>query len=196
MKIGIVSDVHGNTAGLAMALDRMGSVDELFCAGDVVDEYRFSNETVVLLRERGARCVKGNHDLGLLGPHGIRARSAAHVDADLVVWLDSQPLTIETIVDNKKLVITHASPFAPHNQYVFRHSPELQRFAEVDADYLLLGHTHTQMAVRVGGVLVVNPGSVGQAQDHSNGRRLSYAVLDTATDDVVFDNYDAPPRNP
>ena len=39
-------------------------------------------------------------------------------------------------------------------------------------------------------------GNGSEAQDHSNGRRLSYAVLDTATDDVVFDNYDAPPRNP
>lgn len=193
MRIGIVSDVHGNAAGLALALDRMGEVDELLCAGDIVDEFRFSNEVVAMLRDRGARCVQGNHDLGLLSPHGKRAREAAHVDADLVGWLADRPLTIETTVTGKKLVMTHASPFAPHNQYVWRHSPDLKRFAELDADFAVLGHTHTQMAVRVGTALVVNPGSVGQAQDHSNGRRLSYAVLDTTTDEVVFDDYEVAP---
>ena len=62
----------------------MGDVDELLCAGDMVEEYRFSNETVALLRDRDARCVLGNHDLGFLGPHGERARAAAHVDHELV----------------------------------------------------------------------------------------------------------------
>ena len=190
MRIGIVSDVHGNAAGLARALERMGDVDELLCAGDIVEEYRFSNEVVAMLRDRGARCVKGNHDLGLLGPYGTRAREAPHVDAGLVGWLAEQPLMIETTVNGKRLLMTHASPFAPHNQYVWRHSAELKRFAEIDAEYVVLGHTHTQMAVRAGSALVVNPGSVGHAQDHSNGRRLSYAILDSSTDEVVFDDYD------
>jgi putative phosphoesterase len=187
--IGIVSDIHGNAAGLAAALDRMGDVDELICAGDIVEDYRFSNETVALLRRRGARCVLGNHDTGLLGPHGARARAAAHVDRDLVDWLASHPLTIDTVVDGKRLVLTHASPCAPHTQYVIKHSPELKRIGDVDADYVIIGHTHAQMAERTRRPLVVNPGSAGQARDHSNGRKLSYAVLDTSTDEVVFDDY-------
>ena len=66
MKIGIVSDLHANAAGLAAALARMGPVDELLCVGDLVEESRFSNEVVTLLRDRGARCVLGNHDLQFL----------------------------------------------------------------------------------------------------------------------------------
>jgi len=190
LRIGIVSDIHGNVDGLSAALDLMGDVDELLCAGDIVEEFRFSNETVALLRDRGARCVLGNHDLGLLGHHGARARAAAHVDHDLVAWLASQPLTQDVTVSGKRLLMTHASPCPPHTQYVTPHSPELRRIAEVPADYVIIGHTHVQMAVRVGRALVVNPGSAGQARDPGNGKRLSFAVLDTVADAVTIHDYD------
>lgn len=53
MRIGIVSDLHGNIHGLDMALDRMGTVDEVWCAGDAFDQDRFSNAVVGRLREIG-----------------------------------------------------------------------------------------------------------------------------------------------
>lgn len=193
MRIGIVSDVHGNVDGLALAIERMGDVDELLCAGDIVEEYRFTNEVLELLADRGARCVQGNHDMGLLSAHGQRAREASHVRPELVSYLGEQPLTVDVTVDGKRLIMTHASPCEPHSQYVFSHSPELKRLADVEADYIVLGHTHAQMVERVGRPLVINPGSVGQARDHSNGRQLSYAVLDTTTDEVVIDDYKIPP---
>lgn len=187
MRIGIVSDVHGNAAGLATALDRMGDVDELLCAGDIVEQFRFDNDAVELLRDRGARCVLGNHDVGLLSAHGERARGAAHVRADLVDWLASHPLELELDVAGKRLVLHHASPCAPHTQYVWPQSPELKRIAEVDADYVVIGHTHARFVERVGRPLVINPGSVGQARNSADGRRLSYAVLQADTGEVTID---------
>lgn len=189
MRIGIVSDIHGNVAGLAAALDRMGDVDELLCAGDIVEEFRFSNETVALLRERGARCVLGNHDIGLLSPHGERARTAPHVDPELVAWLAGHPLSLELQLGGQRLLMTHASPCPPYTQYVMAGSQELRRFREIEADYVVIGHTHAQLVQRVGRALVVNPGSVGQARDHSNGKQLSYAVLDVTTGQVEIDDY-------
>ena len=50
MKVGIVSDIHCNAAGLAQALALMGDIDELICLGDSIYEYRFSNEVVRILR--------------------------------------------------------------------------------------------------------------------------------------------------
>jgi len=38
VRIGIVSDLHCNFAGLSQALDRMGDVDELICLGDSIWE--------------------------------------------------------------------------------------------------------------------------------------------------------------
>ena len=62
MKLGIVSDLHCNFDGLNRALDIMGQIDELLCLGDSIYEYRFSNEVVALLKERGAHVIQGNHE--------------------------------------------------------------------------------------------------------------------------------------
>src|SRR5579885_2193263 len=72
MRLGIVSDIHCNAAGLAEALRLMGEIDELICLGDSIWEYRFSNEVVGTLRERGAHTILGNHEEGFLGPQGER----------------------------------------------------------------------------------------------------------------------------
>jgi putative phosphoesterase len=189
VRIGIVSDIHGNAPALELALARMGQVDELLCAGDVVEDYRFSNEVVAILRDRGARQVLGNHDLGLLAPSGERARSAAWVDHDLVAHLSTIPLSLSFELDGLRVQLHHASACPPHNQYVFARSPELKRLAEVPADIVVLGHTHAQMAVQVGPVLVLNPGSAGEPRDHANGKRCSYAILDTVAGEVLFDNF-------
>ena len=45
------------------------------------------------------------------------------------------------------------------------------------------------MAERVGKVMVINPGSAGDARDSRNGRQLSFAVLDTNTDEVAITDY-------
>jgi len=38
-------------------------------------------------------------------------------------------------------------------------------------------------------VLVINPGSAGEARDQANGQQLSYAMLDTVTEEVIVTNY-------
>ena len=193
MRIGIVSDIHCNAAGLRAAIERMGDVDELVCAGDVVFEYRFSNEVVELLRDREARIVLGNHERVLYGPQGIRARSAPEVRADNLDFLGSMPWLIDVDVQGKRLVVAHGSPIEPREQYIFPETADIRRLEAVGADYIILGHTHYQMAVQVGSTLVINPGSAGDARDPRNGRLLSYAVLDTASGEVIFDNYSAAP---
>lgn len=195
MRFGIVSDIHCNADALCLALERMGDVDELLCAGDAVFEYRFSNEVIEVLRERNAHYVLGNHEQVMLDHRGVRAREAAHVKADNLAYMTSRPLDISLKVDGKHLVMTHASPVAPHTQYVYPRSPEVRKMADIEADYIVIGHTHMQMAQRVGRALLINPGSAGDARDHRNGQRFSYAVLDTSTDEVLFDNFavgDAP----
>jgi putative phosphoesterase len=189
MRLGIVSDIHCNIDALKLALERMGPVDELLCAGDAFYEYRFSNDVIELLRERGARYVLGNHENVLLSASGVRAREAATVRQENVEWVRNQPWSIEVDVGGKRLVMVHASPLEPFTQYVYPNSPELRRLAQIEADYVILGHTHTQMAERVGRALVINPGSTGEARDIANGRKLSYAVLDTSTDELLFDNF-------
>ena len=83
-------------------------------------------------------------------------------------------------------------PWEPRYEYVYPHSTTLQRFEDFDADIVILGHTHYQMAERVGRTLVINPGSAGESRDARIDYRLSYAVLDTVTEEVIFGNFPDP----
>lgn len=194
MRLGIISDIHCNHEALNIALERMGAVDELLCAGDAVYQFRFSNEVIQILRARDARYVLGNHEATLLGKWGERARSAEWVRAEALAYMAEQPHRIETVIDGKRLLMVHGSPFDPPYEYLYPNSATLSRVAAIDADYVVLGHTHYQMAERIGRALVINPGSAGEARDARNRFQLSYAVLDTANDEVVFENFQDPTR--
>jgi putative phosphoesterase len=194
MRIGIVSDIHCNAAGLRTALDLMGDVHELVCVGDSIFQFRFSNEVVALLRECGAHVILGNHEATFFSRDGERARNAPTNDRGLMDWLAGQPMTIDTRINSKRLFVVHGSPWAPYQEYVYPSHSGFSRFAGFEADYVLLGHTHHQMEKRVGDVTVINPGSTGDARDPRNGNRLSFAVLDTASGEVRFCNYDDPAR--
>jgi putative phosphoesterase len=194
MKLGLIADVHGNIDGLRLALDHLGAVDELVCAGDAVYQFRFSNDVIAALRGRNARYILGNHERVLLGPWGDRVRANPAVRADLVEYMTSRPYHEETVVDGKKLVVVHGSPFDPHDEYLYPSSPNLQKLAQIDANYIVLGHTHYHMAERVGRALVINPGSAGEPRDHRNTFQLSCAVLDTQSGEVVFHHFADPTR--
>lgn len=189
MKIGIVSDIHGNFAGLLKAVELMGAVDELVCLGDTIFDYRFSNEVVGWLRENQVPTVLGNHEWGFLGTQGERARNAASVDQELVGWLADQPYSLELTRADKKLLLVHSTPWEPYGDYVLPGSRDLQRFGEADADVVMYGHTHQQTAEWAGDTLVINPGSAGDARDHRNGRQLSCAILDLAEGEVRIVDY-------
>ena len=187
MKLGIVSDVHCNIAGLDRALEIMGSIDALLCLGDSIYEYSFSNAVIRRLRELDAITILGNHEEVFLGAAGVRARSRAEIDRSLLGWLAERPPRRELQIDGKRILMVH--PWEPRGAYVLPTSSELQRFGEADADIVLYGHTHRQLVRRVGRVLVVNPGSAGEARDPRNGRQLSCAVLETATEEVVMHDF-------
>ena len=192
MKLGIVSDIHCNAAGLRRAIDLIGDVDELICLGDSIWEYRFSNEVARLLKEHRAHTILGNHEEGFFGPLGERARARPGIDRDLADWLESRPHRIELDCAGKRLLLVHSTPWEPRGAYVLPDDTLLARFAEADADFVLYGHTHRQVVKRFGRVLVVNPGSAGDARDHSNGRLLSCAVLDTASEEVRIIDFSDP----
>ena len=196
MKIGVVSDLHCNVAGFAQALELMGDVDELICLGDSIWEYRFSNEIVRMLKERGAHTILGNHEEGFFGPQGARARQPEWIDRSLLGWLSERPHRLELQLGGKRLLAVHSTPWEPRGSYVYPHDSLLARFGEANADFVLYGHTHHQLVRRFGGVLVINPGSAGDARDTANRRQLSCAVLDTASEEVVVTDFpDRPQEN-
>ncbi|MEE9276972.1 MAG: metallophosphoesterase family protein, partial [Dehalococcoidia bacterium] len=125
MRLGILSDIHCNLPALDQALQRMGPVDELLCAGDACYQFRFSNAVAARLKEIGARYVLGNHEDILLSPAGIRAQESPQVDRDLLEWTRAQPHHYRTQVNGKKLLLFHSTPWEPYRDYLYPSSPEL-----------------------------------------------------------------------
>jgi putative phosphoesterase len=192
LRVGIVSDLHCNLQGLDLALDAMGDVDELLCLGDSIFEYQFSNDVVARLKERRAHIIKGNHEEGFLSPSGVRARERPGIDPAMLQFLAEQPHRRYVELAGKRLLLVHSTPWEPRGEYVHPHSANLARFAEADADIVLYGHTHCQVVKRIGGVLIINPGSAGDARDSRNGRQLSCAVLDLPSEEVTVIDYPDP----
>jgi putative phosphoesterase len=193
MLVGIMSDVHCNAVAMSHALAELSAtVDKVLLAGDAVLQYRFSNEVIELIRDHDIDYVVGNHEMTILSDDGVRARTAPHVRARNVEFMAAAPKQRERRYSGKRLLMVHASPYAPFNEYVYPGSPQLARCAEVDADIVVLGHTHVPMATRVGTTLVVNPGSLGQGGEPGQPGMVSYAVLDTDSEEVTVHRF----RNP
>ena len=178
-RIGVISDIHSNVAALDAALGALaGAVDHIWCAGDIVLQYRFSNEVTSRLRGVGAIAIQGNHDMVLVSDAGADARRH-DVDDDAVRWLAGLPLRYEATVEGCRMLMVHGSPWAPHGDYLRAHDDRWQRADELGADVVITGHTHEPMVATFGTTLVVNPGSLGEPRQRDD-RRGTYAIVDTA----------------
>jgi predicted phosphodiesterase len=62
MKIGLISDIHGDIDALRMALEHLHDADHILCAGDLVEKGSAGPAVVDLIRERSIPTVRGNHD--------------------------------------------------------------------------------------------------------------------------------------
>jgi putative phosphoesterase len=185
VRIGLLSDIHCKADALSQAIDDMsGTVDEILIAGDLMYEYRFSNEVIEIIRDSGARAITGNHEMVLLSPMGEAARAAPGIRESNLAFLAALPTRIDTTVGGKRLTMVHGAPWSGYDNYLVASNPDLRRCADVDADYLVLGHTHLSMVERCGDVLVINPGSVGEGRGRT--RECSYAVLDSDSDEVTI----------
>lgn len=181
MKLGIVSDIHGNLHGLLRAIELMGPVDRLVCLGDAINQYRFSNEVVGELHRREAWTIWGNHEASFFGCDGEAARAAGWIDRDLLAWLAARPRQLVMEAAGRSLLLTHATADLRDFSYLYPHSPGFAGLGNVDQDILLYGHTHEPVARRLGSTLVVNPGSAGQGRPVNAGFLLSCATLDLAS---------------
>lgn len=177
VKIGLIADIHSNVAALRWALAQLETVDEILCAGDNLLQFRFSDEVVELLRQRQVRAILGNHERTLLSHNGQRAFAAAE-RRENQQFIESLPTFIDTRVNGKRLYMVHGSPWEPFREYLTPTNPRFARVAELEADIVVVGHTHVPLISRVGNTVIINPGSCGEPRIH---REWTCAILDLAT---------------
>ncbi len=185
MRLGIVSDVHCQAHALDRALAAMGPIDRLICLGDAINQFAFCNETVCRLRAHDAIVVLGNHEEAFFaGPQ------RGSIDRPLADWLASRPHRIVTDFDGVRTLIVHSTPWPSDHAYVSAGHRDFHRFASPDFDLVLYGHTHQPVVERLGGTLVVNPGSTGEGRPVPDGFVRSCAVFDTAAREATVIDLD------
>src|SRR5690606_9535040 len=116
----------------------------------------------------------------------LRARTT--LDAADLDFLKALPLMRTLEADDLFLQLAHASPVDPERWTYLNSAVKCRQVLEqVDADLVLVGHTHIPSVVAAelgvfgfepGMRYVLNPGAVGQNRD--GDLRARYAVLDTA----------------
>ena len=178
MRIGLISDIHGNRVALDAVLadiEADGGVDQMICLGDVAVGPQ-PNEALAGVRELGCPVILGNWDAAMLGEMPKARDEIGQMLADTASWWASflsdddrefmgsfQP-TLEVPLDGEATMFCfHGSPHS-YDDWIFSTTPDndLARFFDgIEAPVLLGGHTHLQMIRRYEDAVIVNPGSVG-----------------------------------
>jgi diadenosine tetraphosphatase ApaH/serine/threonine PP2A family protein phosphatase len=106
-----------------------------------------------------------------------RATGQAQLSPEERAYLAGLPRSAVRELDGTRCLFVHATPGDPLYRYL---GPDPAAWAvevgSLDANLVMVGHTHLQFELIVEGKRVVNPGSVGQPKD--GDPRAAYAVLE------------------
>lgn len=204
---GVVSDIHSNLEALEAVLselERRGA-QKYICCGDTVGYGPQPNEVIERVAALpGLKCVRGNHDLAVLGRMDLRwfndpAKVAVRYTQGCIssanqAWLKELPPTIEGL----EFTVVHGSPRNAAEEYLVTVQQFHDNCAYFNTSPCFVGHSHLPVCFLMkepvsyveAGTLgegqelrcpegmrgVVNPGSVGQPRDQDN--RASCGIYD------------------
>jgi len=184
MRVGLLSDIHGNLPALEAVLEACSlRTDVLWCLGDVVGYGARPLQCLALLRERAAVMIRGNHEQAVLdGTFGFKPLAAAAIrwtraqfeaqGGEALAHLRALPER----VDAPSATLVHGSPAQPLDEYVFAedaidhlphgldYSPKLARSFRLIDRPCFVGHTHVAGVIR-GDLTWGAPSDIGGSYD-------------------------------
>ena len=174
MKVLIVSDIHANLEALQAVLAE--SHDELWVLGDLVNYGPNPCEVVDIVRRNASLVVQGNHDYAVATGSDPRCSNAFRemaramqcyteplLNLDQRAFLRGLPQTAARTIDGCRFFLCHATPTQPLFKYCLAEPAQWAlEIRGLQADIVLVGHTHSPFMMSLGKQRVVNPGSVGQ----------------------------------
>jgi predicted phosphodiesterase len=184
-------DIHGNLPALEAVLDevRAAGVQELVVGGDIFPG-PMAGECLTLLRtlDLVVHYIRGNGDRNVTErATGADSKGLPEAFVPLMDWHAAQlepsdvdlikgwPLTTTLRIDGiGDVLFCHATPH-DDNEMFNAATPEAkveQLFPGIVAPLVVCGHTHRHFDLRIGGVRVVNAGSVGMSFDGSEAEWL------------------------
>jgi predicted phosphodiesterase len=166
VRVAALYDIHGNLPALEAVLadiDRLGAT-EIVSGGDLVAG-PLPSECLALLRDRGARFVKGNADRFVLDRANetdawAYGRLSEAERAEVAAWPADLALEVDAL---GRVLFCHASPRSDEEILTVA-TPDAVVAAAVQgagSHVVIGGHTHQQFDRVVGDVRFVNAGSVG-----------------------------------
>ena len=194
MKIALIGDIHGNADALEAVLTCASErgVDFYLITGDLVGYYYQPKRVVEIVRDLPGVAVRGNHEDMLFRCQTsateralVRSKYGAGIDVALDIlaesdlqWLRALPKSREIDLGGRTLLLAHGAPWDT-DVYIYPDaaSDVWARLADLDAEIIVLGHTHYQFDTEISKTMVINPGSVGQPRDRKPG--AAWSLLDT-----------------
>lgn len=131
MKIGVMSDSHGNLKAVKQAVDEMGQVDVIFHLGDYVEDALYLRT----ITNTPVHILKGNQDF----------------------FANDGSMDLETTLGGFRFFACHGHKHGVKNDLYRLYCTGLEKNAQV----VLYGHTHHAYIEDDGRILMMNPGSVG-----------------------------------
>ncbi len=132
MKLGLISDIHGDPIALELAWSHLIvlGADRIVCAGDLVGYGPFPDRVSAFLRDRQIAAVRGNHDRWAL-ERGLGVRDefgGGTPSAETLEHLRSLPFDLLVSHGRTVGVVVHGSPRSDM-EFVNRgsHVPEVLR---------------------------------------------------------------------
>lgn len=201
MRVGILSDIHGNFHALREVEKKLREkgVDEVWCLGDTVGYGAFPNECVEWVRENCSVALLGNHELGVLGFYDLNllndyaavslAWTRERLKPENLDYLKELP--VHSLTPCCQLV--HDTPENPGSmEYILSEKEAYRALLAQKKPLCFFGHTHVPAGYRLWGPEVdrvslhplyiragrylLNPGSVGQPRD--GNPKAAFGILD------------------
>jgi predicted phosphodiesterase len=211
LRIGLLSDIHGNFAALAAvaaALDAAGPFDDVAVAGDLLQGGPRPREVWDLLTDRGWRLVRGNEDDSLqidrpvnyLGAEEYRAAFLAgtawtrrQIGPDILSRLAALPDRWRRSTPGGDLLVVHASPRSIVDQAGGIHNSLTEvtdAYSGTGAAAIAFGHYHQGFVRPTPFALLINVASVGLPRD---GRALAaYTIVTVSVEGWVVEQRQVP----
>ena len=173
MRLGLISDIHGNLLALDAVLEELerDGIDQIVCLGDVAVGPQPA-EALARVRELGCPVVMGNWDAAFIsgmpepkdqvGEMLVEIGNwwAAFLSPDDRTFMESFQPTVDLMLGSTPALAFHGSPKS-YDDWIFSTTPDEELrplLIDTEATVLLGGHTHLQMMRRYEDSLIVNPG--------------------------------------
>ncbi|SHG29602.1 Predicted phosphodiesterase [Flavobacterium fluvii] len=191
MKVGVISDIHGNHYALDAVLKsaKKEGIEKILVLGDIVGYYYHPEIVLNMLSEWDCEIIKGNHEVLLqdLKENKIDSEvlkekygrghelALKNIDSETQQWLFSLPVQKSVVIDNVSFQLNHGSP-SSIDEYIYPDTPlaQLNKCNSVEHDFVLIGHSHYSFSFRCKNSTLINCGSVGQSRQKGG---LAYWVV-------------------